>query len=83
MAKLLSQNNNFLVLDEPTNHLDIKSREILLEALNGFEGTIMFVSHDRHFLHGLANKVYEVDKGHIHIYPGKFQYYLDKKQLGH
>ena len=78
MAKLLSQNNNLLVLDEPTNHLDIKSREVLLEALQRFEGTIIFVSHDRHFLHGLAQKVLEVDKGHIITYPGNYKYYLDK-----
>ncbi len=79
MAKLLSQNNNCLVLDEPTNHLDIKSREILLEALQGFDGTLIFVSHDRYFLHALTEKVLEVDKGHIHLYPGNYQYYLDKK----
>lgn len=78
MAKLLSQNNNFLVLDEPTNHLDIRSREVLLEALKRFDGTIMFVSHDRHFLNELAEKVFEVDKGHIQIYPGNYQYYLSK-----
>lgn len=78
MAKLLSQNNNFLVLDEPTNHLDISSREVLLDALKRFEGTIMFVSHDRHFLNELAEKVYEVDKGAINIYPGNYQYYLEK-----
>ena len=79
MAKLLSQNNNCLVLDEPTNHLDIKSREILLEALQGFDGTLIFVSHDRYFLHALTEKVLEVDRGHIHLYPGNYQYYLDKK----
>ncbi len=78
MAKLLSQNNNFLVLDEPTNHLDIKSREVLLDALKRFEGTIMFVSHDRHFLNELAEEVYEVDKGEIRIYPGNYKYYCDK-----
>jgi ATP-binding cassette subfamily F protein 3 len=79
MAKLLSQNNNFLVLDEPTNHLDIASREVLLDALKRFEGTIMFVSHDRHFLNELTEKVLEVDKGAINIYPGNYQYYMDKK----
>lgn len=79
MATLLSQNNNFLVLDEPTNHLDIKSREVLLDVLQKFDGTVLLVSHDRHFLHGLAEKVYEVDKGEIRVYPGKYQYYLDKK----
>ena len=62
IAVLLSQNNNFLVLDEPTNHLDIKSREVLLKALQNFEGTILFVSHDRHFLRSLSEKVIEVDK---------------------
>ena len=79
MAKLLSQNNNFLVLDEPTNHLDIASREVLLSALKRFEGTIMFVSHDRHFLTELTERVLEVDKGAIHIYPGNYEYYLGKK----
>ncbi len=79
LAVLLSQNNNFLVLDEPTNHLDIKSREVLLEALQKFEGTIMLVSHDRHFLRALTEKVYEIDKGGIHIYPGNYDYYLEKK----
>jgi ATP-binding cassette subfamily F protein 3 len=78
MASLLSQDNNFLVLDEPTNHLDIASRDVLLEALKGFEGTILIVSHDRHFLHGLAQKVYEVDHGHIRVYPGNYKYYLEK-----
>ncbi len=78
LAKLLSQNNNFLVLDEPTNHLDIASREVLLDTLKRYEGTIMFVSHDRHFLNELAEKVYEVDKGGINIYPGNYQYYLNK-----
>lgn len=81
MATLLSQNNNFLVLDEPTNHLDIKSREVLLEALQSFEGTVLIVSHDRYFLHGLAQKVYEVDKGEIIVYPGDYKYYLGKKGL--
>lgn len=78
MAKLLSQKNNFLVLDEPTNHLDIKSREVLLEALQRFEGTIVLVSHDRHFLNGLAETVYEVHKGEVRVYPGNYQYYVDK-----
>jgi ATP-binding cassette subfamily F protein 3 len=78
LASLLSQNNNFLVLDEPTNHLDIASRDILLEALKKFEGTILIVSHDRHFLHGLTEKVYEVSKGEVVVYPGDYSYYLDK-----
>lgn len=78
LAVLLSQNNNFLVLDEPTNHLDIKSREVLLDALKRYEGTIVFVSHDRHFLNELTEKVYEVDKGEVRIYPGDYKYYLNK-----
>lgn len=78
LARLMAQNNNFLVLDEPTNHLDIKSREILLKALKCFEGTIVFVSHDRYFLNHLAEKVYEVGHGSVKIYPGNYQYYLDK-----
>jgi ATP-binding cassette subfamily F protein 3 len=80
MAKLLSEQNNLLVLDEPTNHLDIASREVLLGALKQFEGTLIFVSHDRHFLHELAEKVYEVDKGAIQLYPGDYKYYLGKIQ---
>ncbi len=80
LAVLLSERNNLLVLDEPTNHLDMKSREVLLEALKRYEGTVMFVSHDRHFLHSLAQKVYEVDRGGIHIYPGSYQDYLLKKK---
>jgi len=80
LAVLLSQNNNFLVLDEPTNHLDIKSREVLLEALKKYQGTILFVSHDRHFLNELTEKVYEVSKGEVLIYPGNYQYYRTKTE---
>ena len=80
LAGLLAQNNNFLILDEPTNHLDIASREVLLNALKEYEGTIVFVSHDRFFLNELSAHVYEVDQNKIQIYPGNYQYYLDKKQ---
>jgi len=80
LAVLLSQNNNFLVLDEPTNHLDIQSREVLLKALKKFEGTILFVSHDRHFLRELTEKVYEVGQNKVTIYPGNYDYYLSKTQ---
>ena len=79
LAGLLSQNNNFLILDEPTNHLDIQSREMLLRALLEFEGSILFVSHDRSFLNSLAQKVFEVDQGEIRYYPGSYSYYLEKK----
>lgn len=78
LAVLLSQKNNFLVLDEPTNHLDIQSREVLLNALKKFEGTILFVSHDRHFLKHLAEKIYEVGQNQVTIYPGNYDYYLEK-----
>lgn len=80
LAVLLSTNNNLLVLDEPTNHLDIKSREVLLNALKAYEGTVLIVSHDRHFLHELSNRVFEVDKGSIQIFDTNFQYYLTKKK---
>lgn len=79
LAVLLSQNNNFLVLDEPTNHLDIKSREVLLKALQDYEGTVLFVSHDRHFLNALSKKVMEVSGHEVLTYPGNYQYYLEQK----
>lgn len=79
LATLMSNSNNLLVLDEPTNHLDLKSRDVLLKALKDFEGTVMYVSHDRHFLHGLSNRVFEVDKGGIRVFESNFQYYMDKK----
>jgi len=81
LATLLSQNNNLLVLDEPTNHLDLQSREVLLQALKAFEGTILFVSHDRHFLRELTKKVYEIGKSQVQEYPGNYDYYLEKKGL--
>ncbi len=80
LALILSQSVNFLVLDEPTNHLDIASREVLLEALKDFEGTIMLVSHDRYFLRQLANRVFEIDKGSLATYEGDYQYYLEKSE---
>ena len=80
LATLMSNNYNLLILDEPTNHLDLKSRDVLLKALKEFEGTVMYVSHDRHFLHSLSNKVFEVDKGGIRVFETGFQYYLDKKK---
>ncbi len=82
LAVLFSQNNNFLVLDEPTNHLDLRSREILLETLKSFKGTLLFVSHDRFFLNELSEKVVHVDNGDVKIYPGNYSYYLEKTK-GH
>lgn len=76
LACILSQPHNFLVLDEPTNHLDILSREILLEGLKEYEGTIILVSHDRHFLRSLVNRVFEIDHGEMRVYEGDYDYYL-------
>jgi ATP-binding cassette subfamily F protein 3 len=78
LACMLAVPVNFLVLDEPTNHLDIQSREILLEALQSFDGTIMIVSHDRYFLRHLANRVFEIDHGALRIFEGDYHYYLEK-----
>jgi ATP-binding cassette, subfamily F, member 3 len=78
LAILLAQPVNFLVLDEPTNHLDIASREVLLEALREFEGTVLIVSHDRYFLHHLANRVFEIDHGALKTFEGDYEYYLHK-----
>ena len=78
LATLLARPVNFLVLDEPTNHLDIRSREILLNALAGFAGTVMLVSHDRHFLRLLVDRVIEVDHGEMRHYEGNYDYYLSK-----
>lgn len=77
LAGLLSTPHNLLILDEPTNHLDIGSREVLLDALQRYEGTIMFVSHDRFFLKELSNKVMLVDKGEIYQFPGSYKEYLE------
>jgi len=76
LAGILATPKNLLVLDEPTNHLDIRSREILLDALKSYEGTVMLVSHDRHFLTELTNRVWEVDKGVIHQFPGTYKEWL-------
>ena len=80
LATILANPVNFLVLDEPTNHLDIKSREVLLQALKDFDGTIMIVSHDRFFLKSLVNRVFELDKSHLSIFEGDYDYYRFKKQ---
>ena len=75
LATLLAKPYNFLILDEPTNHLDIQSREILLDALLKYSGTVVLVSHDRHFLRSLANRVFELDHGEMRIYEGNYEYY--------
>jgi ATP-binding cassette subfamily F protein 3 len=83
LATLLARPLNFLVLDEPTNHLDIQSREILLEALQKFAGTVVLVSHDRHFLRCLVNRVFEIDHGEMRVYEGDYEYYLHKTGREH
>lgn len=82
LAHLLSTPYNCLILDEPTNHLDITSREVLLDALLRYEGTILLVSHDRFFLRQLTNRVFEVDKGHIKVYEGDYGFYCEDKKRG-
>jgi ATP-binding cassette subfamily F protein 3 len=81
LATLLSTPLNFLILDEPTNHLDITSREMLLKAIQEFDGTVMLVSHDRHFLKAIATRVFEVDHGALRIYEGSYQDYLERKAM--
>ncbi len=83
LAIILASQANLLVLDEPTNHLDIESREILLEALNNFDGTVMIVSHDRHFLKSVVNRVFEINHGEMHVYEGDYDYYLSKRPSMH
>ncbi len=78
LATILARPVNFLILDEPTNHLDIRSREMLLETLKNFGGTIVLVSHDRHFLRLLVDRVFEVDHGEMRVYEGSYDYYLSK-----
>ncbi len=78
LACILSRPVNFLVLDEPTNHLDIVSREVLLDALKRFDGTVLIVSHDRFFLRSLATRVWELDRGRLSVYEGDYSYYLEK-----
>ncbi|MBT8188298.1 MAG: ATP-binding cassette domain-containing protein, partial [Croceitalea sp.] len=79
LAKLLLQPFNVLVMDEPTNHLDIKSKSVLKQALQSFEGTLILVSHDRDFLQGLTDKVYEFKDGNIKEYLGDIDYYLNER----
>lgn len=81
LATLLCSPVNFLILDEPTNHLDIKSREMLLEAIKKFDGTVVLVSHDRHFLREVSTRVFEVDQGEMRIYEGDFDYYVETSPL--
>ena len=78
LALMLYEPPNFLILDEPTNHLDIDTKEMLIEALAGFEGTMLFVSHDRHFLRRLSNRVLELDGGKVRVYGGGYGEYVEQ-----
>ena len=82
LAKLLLLPFNVLIMDEPTNHLDIKSKSVLKEALKNFEGTLILISHDRDFLQGLSEIVYEFKDKNIKEYIGDIDYYLDKRNIG-
>jgi ATP-binding cassette subfamily F protein 3 len=80
LAKLMLSDANFLILDEPTNHLDIDSKEILENAINNFEGTVLYVSHDRFFINKTATRILDLTKHQIVNYVGNYDYYLEKKE---
>jgi ATP-binding cassette subfamily F protein 3 len=80
LARMLMRPSNFLLLDEPTNHLDLRAKEVLLEALAEFTGTIVFVSHDRYFIDKLATRVFEISERAVSSYPGNYEDYLWRKQ---
>ncbi|HET8549558.1 MAG TPA: ABC-F family ATP-binding cassette domain-containing protein [Bryobacteraceae bacterium] len=79
LAKMLLNPSNFLLLDEPTNHLDIRAKDVLLEALSAFTGTVVFVSHDRYFIDKLATRVFEIESGEVQVFPGNYEDYLWRK----
>ena len=80
LAKLMLSESNFLILDEPTNHLDIASKEILEDALNSYEGTVLYVSHDRYFINRTASRILDLSGHALTNYLGNYDYYLEKKQ---
>jgi ATP-binding cassette, subfamily F, member 3 len=82
LLKMLLHPANFLLLDEPTNHLDIRAKDVLLEALMKYTGTVVFVSHDRYFIDKLATRVFEIGDGKVELYPGNYEDYLWRKQGG-
>jgi ATP-binding cassette subfamily F protein 3 len=82
LLRMLLHPANFLLLDEPTNHLDMRAKDVLLQALAKYNGTVVFVSHDRYFIDKLATRVFEIGGGHVEIYPGNYEDYLWRKQGG-
>ena len=82
LLKLLLHPANFLLLDEPTNHLDMRAKDVLLEALENYTGTVVFVSHDRYFIDKLSTRVFEIGDGKVEIYPGNYEDYVWRKQGG-
>jgi ATP-binding cassette subfamily F protein 3 len=81
LLKLMLSKSNFLLMDEPTNHLDIVSKQVLEEALSGYNGTVLFISHDRYFINKVAGKIVELDSKGCTIYKGDYSYYLSKKPV--
>ena len=81
LAKLMLSDANLLILDEPTNHLDIVSKEILEDAINAYEGTVLYVSHDRYFINKTATRILDLTEQTLLNYPGNYDYYLEKKEL--
>ncbi len=82
LARMLMMPSNFLLLDEPTNHLDMRAKDVLLTALQEYTGTVVFVSHDRYFIDKLATRIFEVEDGRVHVYPGNYEDYLWRKTGG-
>jgi ATP-binding cassette, subfamily F, member 3 len=82
LARMLLHPSNFLLMDEPTNHLDLRAKDVLLDSLQAFTGTVVFVSHDRYFIDKLATRIFEVGDGQVTVFPGNYEDYLWRKQGG-
>jgi len=82
LARMLLHPSNFLLLDEPTNHLDLRAKDVLLDSLQKFTGTVVFVSHDRYFIDKLATRIFEIGDGQVQVFPGNYEDYLWRKQGG-
>jgi len=80
LARMLLHPSNFLLLDEPTNHLDMRAKDVLLESLEKYNGTVVFVSHDRYFIDKLANRIFEIGERRVEVFPGNYEDYLWRKQ---